>query len=285
MPLPRLDPDWLDRMYNNRAMVPDYDAYFRRWAEQSARVRAAQPAVLDLRYGEAPAETLDVFPAERPDAPVLVFIHGGWWRSLDKSDHSFIAPAFTGEACVVVPNYTLCPAITVPGIAQQMVRAVAWTWRHIAQYGGDPSRIVLAGHSAGGHLTALLLACDWPAAEKGLPPRLVRRALSISGLHDLEPIRLTPYLQTTLQLTPEDALRASPARLPPPQGTRLAAVAGADESAEFLRQNVLIRERWGAEVVPVCEALPGRHHFSALDALAEPGHRLHTLARGLLAAA
>ncbi|RYY67420.1 MAG: alpha/beta hydrolase, partial [Comamonadaceae bacterium] len=120
---------WHDRMYNNRDLVPDNAAYLSRWAADSRQARASVPCELDLPYGDQPGETLDVFPAPSPDAPVLLFIHGGYWRALDKSDHSFIAPAFTRDgACVVVPNYALCPTVTVPQIVLQMVRAVAWTF-------------------------------------------------------------------------------------------------------------------------------------------------------------
>lgn len=281
------DAAWHDRMYNNRELVPDHARYLARWAEDSARVRREQSCTLDIAYGDTPAETLDVFPAQsgaRP-VPVLVFIHGGYWRALDKSDHSFVAPPFTREgACVVVPNYALCPAVTIPQIVLQMVRAVAWTQRHIARFGGDPGRITVAGHSAGGQLAAMMLACLWPVHAPDLPPATVRSALAISGLHDLEPLRQTSFLQPAIGLTPEQVAMASPARLPAPAQGTLATVVGGDESAEYLRQNRLIRERWGARRVPVCEALPGRHHFSALDALTEPGHRLHQLALDLLRA-
>jgi arylformamidase len=287
----RPDPAWLDSQYNNRALVPEYASHFDRWTRDSEVARQAGGACLDLAYGYGSGETLDIFPAAHPPggalAPVLVFIHGGYWRSLDKADHAFLAPAFVKQgACVVVPNYALCPAVTIPDIALQMVEALAWVYRHIAQYGGDTDRITVVGHSAGGHLAALLLTCQWPAYLPGLPPALVKNALSISGLYDLEPLRHTPFLADSLRLTPAQVKKASPALLPAPavqQGRGvLYTVAGGSESSEFLRQNQLIQQAWGAQAVPVCEALPGLNHFSVLEALVQPGHRLHQLALQLL---
>jgi arylformamidase len=283
MDLEGRDGAWYDRMYDNRALVPDHPAYLGRWASESAAARSEGPCELDLPYGSGPGETLDVFPAPQAGAPVLVFVHGGYWRALDKSDHSFVAPAFTRHGvCVVVPNYALCPAVTVPQITLQVARAVAWTWANAARFGGDRQRIVVAGHSAGGQLAAMMLACQWPQLDAALPREVVRSALAISALHDLEPIRRTPFLQATLQLTPEQAAQASPARLPPPRAGTLYSVAGGDESAEYHRQNQLIQDAWGTRRVPVCETLPGLHHFSILDALVEPSHRLHQLALDLL---
>lgn len=279
------DGAWYDRMYNNRELVPDHGAFLSRWTEESRQARSDLPCELDVRYGAGEGETLDVFPAAQGDAPVLVFIHGGYWRALDKSDHSFVAPAFTRHGtCVVVPNYALAPAVTVPHITLQVARALAWTWHNIARFGGDRHRIVVAGHSAGGQLAAMMLACAWQQLDATLARDTVRNALAISALHDLDPIMRTPFLQGALQLTPEQVAQASPARLPAPRQGTLYTVAGGDESGEFHRQNRLIQEAWGARRVPVCELLPGLHHFSVLDALVEPSHRLHQLALDLLRA-
>jgi len=280
--MPLNDPDWLNAQYNNRALVPDHAHHLARWAEASALSRTNSACRLDLPYGDGPKESLDLFPTASPGAPVLVFVHGGYWRALDKSDFSFVAPVFTqAGAMVVVPNYALSPAVSVEHITWQLVRALQWVWSNAAQHGGDPQRIAVAGHSAGGHLAAMLLSCRWKQVAEELPAQLVGCALSISGLFDLEPIRHTPFLQADLQLTPASVRRLSPAFFPRPKG-KLYATVGADESDEFLRQNQLIRDVWGPTAVPVCESLPGKNHFNVLESLVDPAGRLHDLALRLL---
>lgn len=272
------DPAVLDALYNNRALVPDFPRVLQRWQQASALARSGLPHRRDLAYGSTAAETLDLFPARQPNAPVLVFIHGGYWRALDKSDFSFVAPAFhAAGAMVIIPNYGLCPAVTVETIAQQMKRMLEWVWRHAAAHGGDPSRLLVAGHSAGGQLAALLMGCDWKAKAPDLPSGLASRAMSISGLFDLEPLARAPFLQADLRLDADSARRLSPALLPAPAG-RLLAVAGGAESPAFIAQNALIGERWGAAAVPVCETVPGRNHFDVLDPFVDPDARLHRLA-------
>ena len=273
---------WYDGQYDNRARIAEHPAILQRWAETSTAARAGTRCVLDLPYGPGERETLDVFPARRPGSPVLVYIHGGYWRALDKGAQSFVAPPFVDAgAMVVLPGYALCPAVSVRHIVLQLTRALAWVWRHAAEHGGDARRIVVAGHSAGGHLATMMLRCQWPRVAADLPAGLVRAALSISGVYDLEPLRHAPFLARDLALTAAEARCLSPAHLPPPAASdpgRLLAVVGGDESAEFQRQNALIAQAWGARAVPVCETLPGRHHMNVLHDLADPSARLHRLA-------
>lgn len=285
---PRKPPGWFDAQYNNRVRVADSADILARWARASALVRERASSQLDLRYGPDAKQTLDVFA---PDpafaggfAPVLIVIHGGYWRALDKSDYSFLAASFADEgALVIVPNYDLCPGVSIERIAMQLTEAVAWAWRHAAEHGGDPSRIALAGHSAGGHLAAMLSCCDWKRVGKDLPRRLVQGALSVSGLHDLAPLGRAPFLQCDLRLDAASVRRLSPIHFPPPPAPQtLFAVVGEQESEEFRRQNRLIRSAWGARAVPVCEELPGCNHFTVLHDLADPQGRAHQLARQLL---
>ena len=278
----RRNPGWFDAQYNNRARVPDSAAILDRWARTSQWVRERSPCIVDIAYGGGDMERLDLFSTASSQAPVLVFLHGGYWRALDKSDQSFIAAAFTEEgAMVVVPNYSLCPAVGIERIALQLVEALAWVWRHAAEHGGDPNRIIVVGHSAGGHLAAMLSCCDWKAVAPDLPRNLVKGAISISGVHDLAPLRRAPFLQVDLKLDDDAVRRLSPVQFPAPE-TPLYALVGGAESEEFRRQNRLIRRAWGRRAVPICEEIPGCNHFDILHNLADPEGRSHQLTRHML---
>ena len=274
-------PGWHDEQYNNRARIPEHPAILKHWADASAAALGRHPELVELAYGPAPREKLDVFPARSPGAPVFVYLHGGYWRALDKRDHSFVAPPLVDAgAMVVLPDYSLCPQVTVEHIVLQTVRALAWVYRHAREHGGDPERIVVAGHSAGGHLATMMLACRWAEVHPSLPADLVKAALSISGIYELEPLRHAPFLAADLGLTVASALRSSPAWMPAPSG-RLAVVVGGDESEEFHRQAELIRENWGEKVV-ASEIVAGRNHMDVLHELASPGSNTHQLALDLL---
>jgi arylformamidase len=259
----------LARQYNNRELVPDHPQYFARWGEASARARSTMTAHLDLRYGAMPGETIDLFPSRKGDGSCMMFIHGGYWRALDKKDFSFLAPAWVDAGVsLAVVNYDLCPTVTIEQIVQQMLRASRWLWLHAEEYGMDQDRLYACGHSAGGHLTAMLMCALWPAFDAQLPKDLWKGGLAVSGLYDLRPLLQVDFLQQDLRLDEAAAAKLSPAFMSPATRAPLMTSVGGDESGEFLRQNRLLGERWRAAFagdVP----MPGKNHFSVADGLAE----------------
>jgi arylformamidase len=276
------DPALLSREYNNRELFPDYARHFARWQESSARARGTMTCYLDRAYGPSPAETLDIFPARKGDGSALVFIHGGYWRSLDKKDFSFLAPAWVDAGVsLVVVNYGLAPAVTVERIVQQMLAASAWVYRHAEEYGMDEERLFVSGHSAGGHLAAMMLAALWPVYERSLPKDLYKGALAVSGVYDLRPLVQVDWLQGDLRLDEASALKLSPACLPPATRAPLALAVGGLESSEFKRQNALLAQRWKS-VLSRDVPMPGRDHFTVIDGLADRANPLFAATRRMM---
>ena len=281
---PLADQAFFSREYNNRALVPEHPRHFARWTEDSARARASMSARLDLRYGEMPGETLDLFPARKGDGSCLLFIHGGYWRSLDKKDFSFLAPAWVGAGVsLAVANYDLCPRVSMDEIVRQMLRASCWLWLHAEEHGMDQDRLYVTGHSAGGHLTAMLMTALWPVFDARLPRDLWKGGLAISGIYDLRPLLQVDFLQPDLRLDEESALRLSPAFLPPATRAPVMTCAGGSESSEFLRQNALLGAggRWRG-VFAGDIAMAGRDHFTVVDGLADAASPLFQGARRLM---
>jgi arylformamidase len=258
----------LDAQYNLRALVPEHPEYFRRWAEASAEARSYLDSHLDLAYGDHAKEKLDYFPAPRTAAPILAFIHGGYWQALDKSDFSYLAPPWIERGVSFVSiNYPLAPEATVPEIVECCRSALIWLWHNAYELGGERKRIAVAGHSAGGHLATLLLATDW--GKRNLPSDLARAACSISGVYDLEPIRLS-YQNPILKLDPATARAASPLHLPAPREKPLILAVGTAETPEFRRQQEAMAEAWSAGGQVECHLLEGLNHYQTPDCLADP---------------
>lgn len=253
----------LDRQYNARASVPDSAAIIARYAQLSQQARADLHAECTVPYGPHLDETLDIYPAGTPDSPVFVFIHGGYWRALSKDDSAFMAPAFVqAGATVVVVNYALAPGVSLGQITDQCRRAIAWVYRHIRDYGADPTRVHISGHSAGGHLVGMALADGWHELH-ALPANPVQSASAISGLFDLRPLMHT-HINEWLTLDHDSARRESPLFHVPKVKCPLLVSWGELETPEFQRQSRLYAQAWRAADGSVQEmSLAGTHHFTA----------------------
>lgn len=237
--------DDYDLQYDVFIAVPDIRQVIGRGAEISAGVRTTLNCRLDLAYGEAPEERLDFFPAVDSRAPLVMFIHGGYWHALDKSQYSYLAPAMVEAGLnVAVVNYPLLPNVTLEGVVESVRRAAAWLWQEAAKLGFDRDRMFAAGHSAGGHLTAMLLATRWAERGGGFPENVVKGGVSVSGLHDLEPLTKAPFIKDILRLGTAEVARLSPVQLRPNVGVRLVTAVGEFETSEFHRQAALLGEGW-----------------------------------------
>ncbi|GAA4331240.1 alpha/beta hydrolase [Pigmentiphaga soli] len=278
---PPYTPEFCEREYNNLARIPDHPAIMARWRDDAALARRTQSCQLGLPYGDGAGESLDFFPPRRPGAPLLVFIHGGYWRALGKADFSWVAPALVARgAAVAVVDYGLAPATPIEEIARQMLRAHAWLYRHAGELGVDRGRIIAGGHSAGGHMTAMMLSARWREWEPDLPETVVAGGLALSGLYDLEPVAKAAFL-ADLEWDRAPVDRLSPALFPPPGRLPLVAAVGGDETAEFQRQNALIGRCWPDNVVRTV-TVPGCHHLALCDELANPRSEVFEAALELL---
>lgn len=249
--------------YNNRARVPEHPALIAGWQRDAAAWRAAAQGEWGLRYGSGPRMELDV--VGDGSGPVVLFVHGGYWMALDRSFFTHMARGLNARGVtVVIPSYDLCPQVGIGDIVTEMREACAFAWRRFER------PLTVAGHSAGGHLAACLLATDWPAVAADLPAALVRSAYCLSGLFDLVPL-VSTSMNAALRLTPEEAMALSPVAWTPPRGLTLDAVVGGAESAEYLRQSRDIADSWGAGGVRArCEAVDGENHFTVIAPLADP---------------
>lgn len=259
---------------NARAMVPNHPEILARWARQSQAARLHADCQSDLAYGDAADERLDFFRAKHRGAPLLVFIHGGWWRTLDKADFSFVAPPFIDTGVnVALTNYTLAPAASIREIVRQQLRALAWLYRNADTLGFDRDRIVVAGHSAGAHLAAMMMAALWPVYDAHLPYNLIKAGILLSGLYDLKPVLSADFVNTDLKLRPQDIAPLSPANLPQAQAIPFVTAAGGLESEEFRRQTALIGQAWKTSHLGEIR-LPHADHFTICDSFATPGQAL-----------
>jgi arylformamidase len=236
----------------------------------SAEARNKLPHRLNVAYGPTKAEYLDIFPCADPGAPVFVFLHGGYWRAMSSGDYSYVAigPVSKGILTVSV-NYALAPHVRVGEIVRQTRAAVAWVMRNIQDYGGDPGKIIIGGHSAGAQLAAMCALARW-SDDYGLDSASIKGALLVSGVFDLSPLRYS-FLQPQLQLDDWAIIQHSPINWVDELRTPLLLAVGASESQEFRRQTrafyeASLRTAIGSEM----KIIPGADHFTALDPLLDP---------------
>ena len=250
----------LDVAYDNTNAVgmEKRNAYISDWVKRSETVSNAWSPRSNISYGSRPRQRLDVFPCGSTDAPTLLYIHGGYWQMGDKEAYGFIGDALLASGFnFVLVEYTLAPEVQMDDIVSEIYAAIDWVIEKISKYGGDPRRVFICGHSAGGHLTAM-----------AMNDRRIAGGIAISGLFDLEPIRLN-YLNQKLGLDEAEMLRNSPIRHIPAESSPLIVTVGLDELPELIRQSEDYYNAWQSQghdgqYLPI----PGHDHFSVLEELA-----------------
>ena len=264
----------IDAEYDVEAGVPDFMIYADLFTGESLKARQQLDCMLDIRFGPTLDETLDIFPAKDPNAPILVFIHGGYWRMLTSKEFSFVAVAPVARGfTVVVTNYSLCPKVTVDEITRQSRAALAWLYTTDLKFNGNRERIYVSGHSAGGQQTAQLLGTNWQR-EYGLSQEIIKGGISISGLFDLRPLRYS-FVQPKLLLTHDTIERQSPLFQLPEKAAPLLGSVGGAESHEFRRQSRDYMDAWLAGGLKgEYFELEEKNHFTALDGFLDPASPL-----------
>jgi arylformamidase len=262
----------LDLQYNNRVHVPDFENYLRRWEKLSNDTAKTHNVIKDISYGSTGRECLDIFPSAKPLSKTLVFIHGGYWQRFDKSLFHFIAGAFSvyGNTTVLI-NYPLAPDVTMDQIVKSCSDAIKWISKNVESYNGNPDQLYIAGHSAGGHLAAMLMTIE----EKQKYTAGIQGVCSISGLFNLRPIQLS-NINDALQMDTEVAIRNSPVFKEPVAPCPLLVAVGGAETNEFLDQSNELYNKWKNKTASTeLITLPGLNHFSVLDSFCDANSLLH----------
>lgn len=258
----------LNQQFMPRIAVPDHETWLGKDLALSAAVRNKVNGRLNIAYGPGPRQVLDIFPAARPGAPILIWFHGGYWRALSKDHYSFIVPPLADAgATVVLVNYDLCPQLTLAELLAETRAALRWVRSHAAEMQGDPGRLILAGNSAGAHICAMALQYDW--SDENWPVNSLRAAALITGIYDLGPIPRLP-VQQEVHLAQDDIANLSPMFLPVHAQARCLVAVGADEPALWIEQS----QRYHAKLTAAGTSadlmvIPGRHHFSITRDLAD----------------
>lgn len=278
-----IPPEDLEAQFNPRVAVPDAACYLEARAAESAKARAEIAGDYDLRYGPRPQQTFDLHrpPDAKGATPALIFVHGGYWRALDKSDHTFVAPAFLGAGLTVVNmNYDLCPSVTLSELTEEVLDGIAHVARNADRLGIDPARIFVMGHSAGAHSAAMALAEDWSA--RGFERSPLRGAICKSGIYDAQVVRQIS-VNAEVQLTEDMARAMNALKRPPRRGPAILITVGGEEPPAWIGQSAAYHalcQEAGAD--SRLEVLPGTNHFTVLSNAADPARPEHDLVMGFI---
>jgi len=269
------DQSALDRQYNNRLQTPGYGIHLENYEVLSRKTEKEYSSTKDISYGEHPRELLDIYPSDKPNSKTLVFIHGGYWRALDKSSFQFVAGAFHSySVTTVLITYPLAPDAAMAKIVASCHRALDWIYDNIEQYNGDPEQVYIAGHSAGGHLAAMLLV-------SGNHNRKIKGVCTLSALFNLIPIKISE-LNYTLKMDEEMALKNSPVRLHPEYKVPLLIAVGSEETDEFKAQSCELYESWKEKLPVQLMEIEGVNHYSIIEYFADQNTKLHLLMRAMM---
>lgn len=277
------DQESLDTQYNNRLQVPDYADYLNRWELLSRHTEQKLPVIKDLPYGNLQRERLDIYPSLQPQSKTLIFLHGGYWQMLDKSMFHFIANGFHSYGITtVLLTYPLAPDVSMDQIVFSVRKAIKWLYSNYSSFNGDPHQMYVAGHSAGGHLAAMLMATDWKLFDAGLSANVLKGICAVSGLFNLVPIQLS-YINKVLKMDMETAKWNSPVMLEPLNSCPLIVAVGEAETAEFNEHSKELYNSWRKKGIDSqFLQLPGQNHYSIVETIVDPQSSLHQALRQLM---
>ncbi|WP_272011440.1 alpha/beta hydrolase [Roseovarius sp. ZX-A-9] len=258
----------LEHGYDVRLLRSDFAELSQSWAERSAALRKNATVKLDRRYGPGEKDLMDLFLCGEKEAPLFVFIHGGYWQRGDKAMYSFVAESFLKAGVdVAIVGYELCPSATMASMAGKIRSALVWLWQNGAAEGINKDRINVSGHSAGGHLTGIALATDWPSFNLDVPKNLIKSGIPISGLFQLEPL-LRTTISDALHLDESKAKALSPQFLPPATTAPILVTLGGGETPQFHWQADEFVAQWSTFEAPIEKyAEPDVDHFDVVNRL------------------
>ena len=273
----------LEKGYNVRLLVDDFDGLIEKWSKWSEDFRANADSSLDCQYGDGEKDKLDIFRCGKPNAPLFIFIHGGYWQRGDKSIYSFVAHSFVSSGIdVALIGYQLCPGASMTNIVEKIREAIVWIWNNADDYSISKHRINVSGHSAGGHITGMVLATDWSKISNDLPEDIVKTGIPISGLYQLDPIRKTT-IADALELDDAESLALSPHFFEPKTDAPILVTLGGGETPEFHWQTDNFVNKWkGLKASLDYFAEPDVDHFGVVERLANLESQIFTKVKSFL---